>query len=207
MLKECRARGVAFATVSYRMLGDGRLEGLNPPVQAPLADAVAAIRCIQAHAKEWNIDPTRIGLTGGSAGACSSLYASFQDDNALGVKAILVHSPQTTLDPKEMREWIPNARYGGHAFGYGTFDEWLARRADCLKWINRFSPAELLRQCTASRAPVVFYTCPAVPPKGELPKDPTHAGMFCVKFKEISDAKGVVCRPGGLDQLLGELKR
>ena len=206
-LAKCRQAGVTLVTISYRMVPDGRALGVKPPVKVCLDDAVAAIKFVQAHAKDWNVDPTRIALTGGSAGACSSLYASFQGDNALGVKAILVHSPQTTLDPKEMREWIPNARYGGHAFGYGTFNEWLARRADCLKWINRFSPAELLRQCTASRAPVVFYTCPAVPPKGELPKDPTHAGMFCVKFKEICDAKGVTCRQGGLDQLLEALKR
>ena len=204
---KCRAAGVSYASITYRMVPDGRDLGVNPPVKVCLDDAVAAIRFVQDHAKEWNIDPTRVGLTGGSAGACSSLFVSFQGDNALGVKAIQVGSPQTTLDPKEMREWIPNAHYGAHAFGYGTFKEWLDRRADCLTWINRFSPAELLRQCTPARAPVVYYTCPPVPPKGELPKDPTHAGMFCVKFKEICDRKGVKCEQGGLDKLLVELRK
>jgi len=65
----------------------------------------------------------------------------------------------------------------------------------------------LLRVCTPARAPVFLYTCPAVPPKGQLPKDPTHAGMFCVKFKEICDAKGIVCRKGTCDDLFAELKR
>ena len=47
------------------------------------------------------IDATRIGLAGGSAGACSSLYAAFQGDCALGVKAIQIGIAQTTLDPDE----------------------------------------------------------------------------------------------------------
>ena len=28
----------------------------------------------------WNIDPTKIAATGGSAGACSSLWLAFHDD-------------------------------------------------------------------------------------------------------------------------------
>ena len=206
-LPKCRQRGITLVTISYRMIADAHDAGIKPPVKACLDDAVAAVRYVQDHAKEWNIDPTRIGLTGGSAGACSSLYASLQGDNALGVKAVFTASPQTSIDPKEMKEWIPNSNYGAHAFGYGGFNDWLAHRADCLAWIERFSPAGLLRKCTAARAPVFLYNCAAVPPNGQLPKDPTHAGMFCVKFKEICDAKGVTCRQGGLDQLLEALKR
>ena len=25
---------------------------------------------------------------------------------------------QTSLDPQELKEWTPNSRYGGHAFGF-----------------------------------------------------------------------------------------
>ena len=202
MQDECRKRGIAFATITYRMLSDGRLDGLNPPVQACLADAVAAIRCVQDHAGEWKIDPKRIGLVGGSAGACSSLYASLQDDCALGIRAILANRPQTSLDPKEMREWIPNISYGAGAFGYRKFDDWLKHRADCLGWIERFSPVNLLRQCTAAKAPVFFYTAEPLPKPGKLPKDPTHAGMFCVKFRDACAAKGIRCEVGDLGKLL-----
>ena len=37
---------------------------------------------MRSHAKEWNIDKTRIAASGGSAGACSSLYLAFHDDFA-----------------------------------------------------------------------------------------------------------------------------
>ena len=207
MLEACRKHGVAYVTISYRMVSDANELGVKPPVKACLDDAVEAIRFVQAHAAEWNVDPKRVGLAGGSAGACSSLYASLQGGNALGIKAILAQSPQTSLDPKETKEWIPNARYGGHAFGYPDFASWLAHREDCLDLIERYSPAALLRKCPAARAPVILYTCADLPPKGELPKDPTHAAMFCVKFKEICDAKGVECRKGSVSYLLKELQK
>ena len=79
--------------MGYRFTQDGRDERLSPPVRAPLDDAVAAIRFVQAHADEWKIDVTRMGLTGGSAGACSSLYASLQNDCELGIRAVYAASP------------------------------------------------------------------------------------------------------------------
>ena len=204
-LETCRQRGVAFATVSYRLLSDGRSGGIRPPVKACLDDAVAAIRLVQARAREWNVDPRRIGLTGGSAGACSSLYASLQDDCSLGIRAVLAMRPQTSLDPKEMREWIPNVKYGHSAFGYKGFNDWLAHREDCQEWIKRFSPIALLRDCTPSKAPVFLYFAMPDPPKGKLPKDPTHAGMFCTKFREACEAKGISCRPGEFEDLVAAL--
>ena len=204
-LETCRQRGVAFATVSYRLLSDGRLGGIRPPVKACLDDAIAAIRLVQDRSQEWNVDPRRIGLTGGSAGACSSLYAALQDDCALGIRAVLAMRPQTSLDPKEMREWIPNIKYGHSAFGYKGFDDWLAHREDCLEWIGRFSPIALLRGCTRSKAPVFLYFAMPDPPAGKLPKDPTHAGMFCTKFREACERKGISCQPGDFEGFVGVL--
>ena len=34
----------------------------------------------------------------------------------MAVAAVIV--AQTTLDPQQMKEWTPNSRYGGHAFGF-----------------------------------------------------------------------------------------
>lgn len=207
MWARCRKEGVALVSISYRMISDANDARIRPPVKACLDDAVAAIEYVKSHADEWGIDVNRIGLTGGSAGACSSLYAALQGDCALGVRALLVNSPQTSIDPEEMRAWIPNSRYGHHAFGYGSFDEWLKHREDVLPWIEKFSPAALLRVCAAAKAPAFFYTSPELPKAGELPADPTHAAMFCVKFEELCRAKGVVCRRGGNDDLFAELKR
>jgi hypothetical protein len=43
--------------------------------------------------------------------------------------------PQTTLDPAQMKEWIPNSKYCGHAFGKKDFAEFLTERDGILPWI------------------------------------------------------------------------
>jgi endo-1,4-beta-xylanase len=45
-----------------------RRDGYNPQVDA-VNDALQAIRLVRAYAKEWNIDPNKIGIMGFSAGA------------------------------------------------------------------------------------------------------------------------------------------
>lgn len=55
------ARGYAVASINYRLSGDA----LFP---AQIEDCKAAIRWLRAHAKEYNLDPGRIGVAGASAG-------------------------------------------------------------------------------------------------------------------------------------------
>jgi len=45
-----------------------RHDGYNPQIDA-VNDALQSIRLVRAHAKDWNIDPNRIGIMGFSAGA------------------------------------------------------------------------------------------------------------------------------------------
>ncbi len=54
--------GVTAFILKYRMHGTGHMH----PV--PMMDGQRAIRTVRARAKEWNIDPTRIGVMGFSAG-------------------------------------------------------------------------------------------------------------------------------------------
>jgi len=56
--------GVAGFILKYRHRNSGA--GYGHP--APLQDAQRAIRMVRSHAKEWNIDPNRIGILGFSAG-------------------------------------------------------------------------------------------------------------------------------------------
>ena len=191
LLERCRKARCAFVTVSYRFLSNAREQGIVPPVRAPMADVAAAIRFVQKHAAEWNVDPKRIGLAGGSAGACTSLTCAFAKENALGIRAVAAFWPQTSLDPQEMKEWIPNSKYGGEAFGYRDFPDWLAHREESLKWIERFSPATLIRKCPAAKAPTVFCENAKPLAPGELPKDPTHASAFREKLCELCRAKGI----------------
>ncbi len=55
------ARGYAVASINYRLSGDA----IFP---AQIEDCKAAIRWLRAHAKDYNLDPRRIGVAGASAG-------------------------------------------------------------------------------------------------------------------------------------------
>ncbi len=74
-----------------------------------------------ALASEWNIDKDRIALTGGSAGACTSMWILLHDDLAdpkatdpvlresTRVTAAAAHAGQTSIDPKVIEPWLgPN---------------------------------------------------------------------------------------------------
>src|SRR6185436_2413506 len=163
-LKQCLAAGISVVSINYRYSWQAQLAGVKPPVEAPLHDAARALQFVRSKAKEWNLDKQRIGASGGSAGACSSLWLAFHSDMAdpkssdpiaresTRLWCAAVNGAQTSLDPKELKEWTPNSRYGGHAFGFmdpndlksrdTRFAEFLEKRETVLKWIKEYSPYE-----------------------------------------------------------------
>ena len=52
------------------------------PHPAQVDDCLRSIQFVRQHAKQWNIDPKRIGVTGGSAGGHLSLWVALHDDVA-----------------------------------------------------------------------------------------------------------------------------
>ncbi len=52
------------------------------PHPAQVNDCTRAIQFIRSRAKDWNLDPDRLGVTGGSAGAHLSLWVALHDDAA-----------------------------------------------------------------------------------------------------------------------------
>jgi acetyl esterase/lipase len=70
--------GVAYASIDYRLLHDFDSEG----VIKPLTDSARCLQFIRYHSRQLNIDPERIVLMGGSAGAGTSLWIGFNDEMA-----------------------------------------------------------------------------------------------------------------------------
>jgi acetyl esterase/lipase len=56
----------------------GAAAASRSPVILPLEDATAAVKLVRARAKEWNVDPSRIGMMGFSAGAGTTMAATLQ---------------------------------------------------------------------------------------------------------------------------------
>ncbi len=107
-------KGISYAAVNYRLTG-------NAPLPAPVHDAARAIQFLRSKAAEWNIRKDRIALTGGSAGACTSMWILLHDDLAdpqatdpvlresTRVTAAAVAGGQTSIDPKVIEGWLgPN---------------------------------------------------------------------------------------------------
>ena len=189
--------GISVVAINYRYVTSTE----KPPVKAPLHDAARALQFVRSKAKEWNLDKKRIGAAGGSAGACSSLWLAFHDDLAdpkskdpvaresSRLSCAAVTGAQTTLDPKQMKEWTPNSRYGGHAFGLRAFGDFLKQREKILPWIAEYSPYALV----SKDDPPVYLIYGTPPAIGQNQKDPTHTSNFGVKLQEHCKTKGVTC--------------
>ncbi|MEP3212767.1 MAG: alpha/beta hydrolase [Luteolibacter sp.] len=201
--------GISVASVEFRNIKESTIDGLLPPVKGPMLDCARAIQFCRSKSKEWNLDKAKVALSGGSAGGCTSLWLAFHDDMAdpnspdpiaresTRVLCAAVSGAQTTLDPHQMREWIPNIKYGAHAFGIAgdaknnisPFQMFYDAREGILPWIKEYSPYELV---TPDDPPVgLFYSTP--PNLGPKENDPTHSANFGVKLKEHCDANQVKC--------------
>lgn len=210
-LEKYLAAGLSVVSINYRFTWQAQLAGVEPPVAWPMADAARALQFVRSKAAEWNLDPRRIGASGGSAGACSSLYLAFHNDLAdpnspdlvarqsTRLRCAAVTGAQTSLDPQQLRDWTPNSVYGGHAFGFmdpqdlssrdKRFAEYLEKRESILPWIRKYSPWELV---TADDPPV-YLTYAAAPAPGQPQKDPTHTANYGVKLQERCRALGTAC--------------
>ncbi|MFN9713467.1 MAG: alpha/beta hydrolase fold domain-containing protein [Planctomycetota bacterium] len=204
--------GISVAAINYRFIDQAMEQRVEPPVKAPLMDAARALQTIRVHAKEWNIDPNQIGATGGSAGACTSLWLALHDDLAdptssdpiaresSRLACAAVSGAQTSLDPKQLREWIGNSIYGGHAFGFAAqgrsreqeFELLLENREKVLPWIREYSPIEWV----SKDDPPIFLEYPkqaAQPVLGGKEPDPTHSAMYGVQLQKACKSAGVRC--------------
>ena len=193
-------KGISVVAINYRYVKNAVAEKVEPPVKAPLSDAARALQFVRSKADEWNLDKKRIGATGGSADGCSSLWLAFHDDLAdpksddpiaresTRLYCAAVNGAQVSLDPKELREWMPNYRYGAHAFGLPNFPSLYDNREKVLKWIDEFSP---MAHVSKDDPPIAMFYRGEKPVIGASPKDPTHSGIMGIKLEERLKDAGV----------------
>lgn len=201
--------GFAFVAVSYRYVSMAdQYPAVEPPVAAPLLDAARAIQMLRYKAGELGIDPDRFGFTGGSAGAATSVWLALHDDLAdpdsedpvarmsTRPQCVVAVQAQTSLDPQQMRQWIPPVTYGVHAFFPSSagkaprdreeaFEFWLTKRDEIMDWIEEFSPAA---HVSPDDPPILLnYLGRTI----ELPGNPTHHPRFGLHLHELLQEAGV----------------
>jgi acetyl esterase/lipase len=219
--------GIAVVRLNYRFIPQAMEQKVDPPVKACLFDAARALQTVRSKAREWNIDPNRVGATGGSAGACTSLWLALHDDLAdpkssdpiagqsTRLTCAAVEVAQTSLDPKLLREWMANADYAGHAFGFWAegrsrkdeFELLLANRERLLPLIKEYSPIEWV----SSDDPPVYMDYvrePEPAPFGAAQRDPTHSpinGMMLAEKMKAAGVEAVVSYKGKEDKTYGSI--
>jgi acetyl esterase/lipase len=123
--------GVSVASINYRLSGIG-------PYPMQMHDSARAIQFLRSQATEWNIDPARIAVGGGSAGAGIAQWLAFHDDLATPksddpiaclstrVSCALALNMQSTYDPRVIKEIIPGNAYNDSALKpfYGLPADW-----------------------------------------------------------------------------------
>ena len=191
--------GISCAAINYRLTGEA-------PLPAPVYDAARAIQFLRTRATEWNIDTRHIALTGGSAGACTSMWLLLHDDLAdpkatdpvlresTRVSAAAVSAGQTSIDPKVIEDWLgPNVlkhRMINMAVGEPTIEGALQNYEKHKALYVEFSPYNHVD----GKDPPLFMTYPA---DMTLPsKDAGHGihhPVYGVKLKEKSDCVGHEC--------------
>jgi acetyl esterase/lipase len=117
--KALNERGVAAFVLKYRLMptapdwaefdknnpltapAPGAKPGAAPPsspVALPLEDATAAFKLVRARAKEWHIDPKRLGMMGFSAGAGTTMAATLQSTENKPAFIAPIYGSQKAVD-------------------------------------------------------------------------------------------------------------
>lgn len=188
--------GISVVGINYRYVSQAKAAGIMPPVKAPLNDAARALQFVRSNALEWNVDPTRIGATGASAGGCSSLWLAYHDDMAdptsddpvaresTRLFCAGVRVPQTSLDPQQMQEWLTRITYGGHAFNVSNH-AFLEARDELLPWIKAYSP---YAHVSSDDPPVAIYYDQNL--KADLG---AHSPQFAFQLQKRCQQLGLFC--------------
>ena len=192
-------KGISVASIHYRLTPAN-------PLPAPVDDAARAIQFIRSKAQDWNLDKERIALTGGSAGACTSMWLLFHDDLAnpdakdpvlresTRVLAAAVGGGQTSIDPKVIEPWLgPNVLKHlmiANAVGEPTIEAALANYDKHAADYREFS--SINHVSAGDPALLMTYSGDMTLPSKDAGHG-IHHPVYGVKMKEACDATGVEC--------------
>lgn len=192
-------KGISYAAINYRLTPAN-------PLPAPVHDAARAIQFLRTKAVDWNIDTKHIALTGGSAGACTSMWLLLHDDLAdpqagdpvlresTRVCAAAVSAGQVSIDPKVCEDWLgPNVlkhRMINMAVGEKTIEGALANYEKHRPLYVEFSAYNHL---DAKDPPLLMtYGADMTLPSKDAGHG-IHHPVYGVKMKEKSDKLGHEC--------------
>jgi acetyl esterase/lipase len=213
VLRQCLESGISVVAITYR-LSD---QAIAP---AQFLDSASAIQFIRYKAKQWNLDPSRIAATGGSAGAGISLWLGLHDDLAdpdnedpvlrqsTRLTCMSVNGGQTSYDPRFIRDLFPGTDTYWHPALAQLFDVDLGRLdqlpAEKYKLFEEVSP---INHLTKDDPPVQLSYGGPLDTKVTNQSVGIHHAKFGEALKKKMDALGIRCDVYAGPDVLGGGKR
>jgi len=198
LLDKLREGGVSVAAANYRLSDVA-------PFPAQHNDCARALQFLRHHAREYNVDPKRVGATGGSAGAGISMWLAFHDDLAdpdsedpvarqsTRLTCAVVYAAQSSYDPRFIKKLFNTDQVDRALIPF--FGMKAASDVDDPKFHPLFEEASAINHATKDDPPVLLFY-----PQANEPLPPNSAGgkhihhpKFGVVLKEKLDELGVEC--------------
>jgi acetyl esterase len=198
LLRKLRASGISVAAANYRLSN----VALYP---AQMNDSARALQFLRLHAERYNIDPTRVGAFGGSAGAGISQWLAYHDDLAepantdpvlrqsTRLAAVAPFNAQSSYDPRFIKK-LMNTNHV-HPALVAFFGMSSPADADDPRFFPLFEDSSPINHLTADDPPILVYFNQRNDP---LPENSTgeehiHHPKFGFALKEKADRLGVAC--------------
>jgi len=200
ILKELLKAGISVVSINYR------LTTTPAPLPIPHHDAARALQFLRYKAKDFNLDPTRVGVYGGSAGAGICLWLAFHKDMAqpgdadpiarqsTRVNCAATSGAQSSYDPHVLQAWcgptIIESQWLLPAYGVKTRAELNDPKLQPI-----YDEVSAIKHLTKDAPPTfLIYHQPNIKPE---PTDASgknvHHPIFGFKVKEIMDQLGCEC--------------
>lgn len=196
LLKIMLDAGVSVASINYRY-------STQAPLPAPVHDAARAIQFLRSKAGEWNFNKAKFAASGGSAGACTSLWLNYHDDLAdpknadpvlresTRLVAAVGHAGQTSIDPKQIVDWV-----GPKVLEHPMISKAVGAASGAEALDKHTQYADLYREFSAynhvdkNDPPVLLVYAKPAPLPSENAGIAIHHAAFGQKLKEKADSVG-----------------
>lgn len=198
LLRKLRASGISVAAANYRLSN----VALYP---AQMNDSARALQFLRLHAERYNIDPTRVGAFGGSAGAGISQWLAYHDDLAepanadpvlrqsTRLAAVAPFNAQSSYDPRFIKK-LMNTNHV-HPALVAFFGMSSPADADDPRFFPLFEDSSPINHLTADDPPILVYFNQRNDPLPEnsMGEEHIHHPKFGFALKEKADRLGVAC--------------
>jgi acetyl esterase/lipase len=207
LCRECVEAGISVVSANYRFARTGRDGSPGEPHPGSILDGARAVQFVRSKAAEWNLDPQRVALSGGSAGAVMAMWIGFHDELAepegdeiakqsTRVSCVLPYNGPTSLEPAVILKHV-----GGRPDIHPSMNDFYGIQS--MDEMEKPEKAALARDASAlfhltADDPPVYASYGGTLTDAPLPADASHGKsihhpMFGKLLKDRCEELGVRC--------------